>query len=182
MGLTKQLYPLRVTFVGKIVSVKFPSRFCCRARVVFVLVLAATALACDDDGGAGGPIGPGGGGQVPIGVSGTWSGTASDALGQFQMILTLTQTGINVTGTMRGTNAVGAPIYNDGTVSGQATANTFVFTINVPRGGIVDAPGCSASFAATTTDLLSTSMAGNYTGGDTCGNMFVGGRFQLIKQ
>jgi hypothetical protein len=179
---TKQLYPLWVTFVGKIVSVVYPSRFRCRASVVLVLVLAAAALGCDDDGGTGGPIGPGGGGQVPIGVSGTWSGSATDAIGQFQMILTLTQTGINVTGTMRGTNAVGAPIYNNGTVSGQATANTFVFTINVPRGGIVDAPDCSASFAATTTDLLSTSMAGNYTGGDTCGNTFVGGRFQLIKQ
>jgi hypothetical protein len=170
-----------VTFVGKIGPVMYPPRFCCRARIVLVLVLAATALACDDDGGAGGPIGPGGG-QVPIGVSGTWSGSATDAIGQFQMVLTLTQTGIDVVGTMRGTNAVGAPIYNNGTVSGQATANTFVFTINVPRGGIVDAPDCTASFAATTTDLLSTSMAGNYTGGDTCGNTFVGGRFQLIKQ
>jgi hypothetical protein len=146
------------------------------------VVLAIAALACDDDGGAGGPIGPGGGGQVPIGVTGTWSGTASDAIGQFTMILALTQSGVNVTGTMRGTSAVGAPIYNNGTVSGQATTNTFVFTINVPRGGIVDAPDCSASFAATTTDLLATSMSGTYTGGDTCGNTFAGGRFQLIKQ
>ena len=168
--------------MGKIVSVVYPSRFCCRASVVLVLVLAAAALGCDDDGGGGGPIGPGGGGQIPIGVSGTWSGSAVDAIGGFQMILTLTQTGINVSGTMRGTSAVGAPIYNNGTVSGQATLNTFVFTINVPRGGIVDAPDCSASFAATTTDLLSTSMAGNYTGSDTCGNTFLGGRFQLIKQ
>ena len=157
---------------------KYPPRFCFRAAV---LAFAITALACDD-GGAGGPIGPGGGGQVPIGVTGTWSGSASDAIGQFTMTLTLTQSGVNVTGTMRGTSAVGAPIYNNGTVSGQATTNTFVFTINVPRGGIVDAPDCSASFAATTTDLLSTSMSGTYTGGDTCGNTFVGGRFQLVKQ
>ena len=98
------------------------------------------------------------------------------------MILTLTQSGVNVTGTMRGTSAVGAPIYNNGTVSGRATTNTFVFTIDVPRGGIVDAPDCSASFAATTTDLLATSMSGTYTGGDTCGNTFACGRFQLIKQ
>ena len=149
--------------------------------MILVILLATTALACDDNGGAG-PIGPGGGGQVPIGVTGTWSGTASDAIGQFTMILTLVQTGTNVTGTMRGTSAVGAPIYNNGTVTGQATANTFVFTINVPRGGIVDAPDCSAVFAATTTDLIATSMAGTYTGNDTCGKTFVGGRFQLVKQ
>lgn len=119
---------------------------------------------------------------MPFPLTGTWSGSASDAIGQFQMTLTLVQSGVNVTGTMRGTSAVGAPIYNNGTVTGQATTNTFIFTINVPRGGIVDAPDCSASFAGTTNDLLATSMAGTYTGGDTCGNTFAGGRFQLLKQ
>ena len=152
-----------------------------RVRLLLVFVFAVSgAVACDDNGGAG-PIGPGGG-VVASPVAGTWSGTASDAAGQFTMILTLTQSGATVTGTMRGTSAVGAPIYNDGTVSGQAGVNTFAFTITVPRGGIVDAPACSATFAATTTDLLTTSMAGSYTGGDSCGNAFVGGRFQLIKQ
>jgi hypothetical protein len=153
----------------------------CRRAGLFLVVIAVTGvLGCDDGGGAG-PIGPGGG-VAAAPVAGTWSGTASDAIGQFTMILTLTQSGVNVTGTMRGTSAVGAPIYNNGTVSGQAGVNTFAFTINVPRGGIVDAPDCSATFAATTNDLLTTSMSGTYTGSDTCGNTFVGGRFQLIKQ
>jgi hypothetical protein len=100
---------------------------------------------------------------------------------QFQLALRLTQAGNAITGTMTATNAVGGPVFNNGIVSGALSGSSLTFTMTVPVGGIVDAPDCAASFAAVSTDLLATSMAGTYTGTDTCGNTYAGGRFQLIK-
>jgi hypothetical protein len=150
-----------------------------RAGCLLVALLVGSTAACDD----GGPTSPtlGMGGST-LNLTGTWSGSASDALGQFQMTLVLAQSGNSITGSMTGATTVGAPIYTNGTVTGTLSASTLNFTISVPAGGVVDAPDCTASFAGTTTDLLATSMAGTYTGADTCGGTFAGGRFLLVKQ
>ena len=49
-------------------------------------------------------------------------------------------------------------------------------------GSVVDAPDCTASLAGTADDVRQDSMAGTYTGSDTCGGTFAGGRFTLLKQ
>jgi hypothetical protein len=148
--------------------------------VTAILLLVVTA-ACDEN--TVSPTLVSTGSSVPVvNLTGTWSGTASDSFGQFRMVLVLTQSDSAVTGSMTGTTLVGDPLYSDGTVSGTISESTFAFTIAVPLGGITDAPACTASFVATTTDLLATSMSGAYAGADTCGRTFPGGRFQLIKE
>jgi hypothetical protein len=87
-----------------------------------------------------------------------------------------------VTGTFTATTPVGAPIYSAGSIAGTVSSTALAFTISVPRGGVVDAPECSATFAGSADDVRSDSMAGTYAGTDTCGGTFPGGRFTLLKQ
>jgi hypothetical protein len=57
-----------------------------------------------------------------------------------------------------------------------------IFAITIPQGSIVDAPDCSATFTGTADDVRTDSMAGTYSGSDSCGGTFVGGRFTLLKE
>jgi hypothetical protein len=173
-------YPIGLQVRTMIGNVKRSAVTYRRVRGLVTCLAVSTVLSCGDGGSS--PITPGGGAAVVANVAGIWSGTATDALGQFRMTLNLTQTGAQVAGTMIGTTTVGAPLYNNGSVIGRTTVTAFNFSIAVPRGGIPDDPTCTASFTAVTNDLLATSMAGTYTGEDTCRGPFAGGRFQLLKQ
>ena len=84
---------------------------------------------------------------------------------------------LNVSGTW-----IGDATDSTRAIAGTVSATTFTFTIAVPRGAVADAPDCTASFTGTADDVQATSMAGTYTGTDTCGGTFAGGRFTLLNQ
>jgi hypothetical protein len=115
-------------------------------------------------------------------VSGMWIGSASDSTRQMTMTWQLTQQDRNVAGTFSATSPVGAPIYTRGSISGTLSEVALAFRITVPRGGVEDASDCTATFIGTADDVRQDSMAGTYSGSDTCGGTFAGGRFTLIRQ
>jgi hypothetical protein len=143
-----------------------------------LLLLSTAAAACG--GGNGLPIGADG--TTGPNVTGTWIGSASDSTRQITMTWRLLQQDRSVSGTFSATTPVGADVYTSGSISGTVLAGSLTFTITVPRGSVVDAPDCIATFAGTADDLMADSMAGTYTGSDTCGGTFTGGRFTLLKQ
>jgi hypothetical protein len=149
-------------------------------RVATIAVMALVAAGCYD-----GPpssttiVGPG---MTPVNVAGRWTGSASDSTRQLSMTWVLTQQDRTVTGTFQASTPVGAPVYTGGTISGTALASGLTFTITVPRGSVVDFPDCTALFAGTADDVRTDSMAGTYSGSDTCGGTYTGGRFTLIKE
>ena len=152
------------------------------SRLACLALVTAAATACDD-----GPSSPTristGGSTAPVNLAGTWTGPANDSAGQMAMTWVLTQSDRNVAGTFTASTAVGAPIYTGGSIAGMvASGTTLTFTITVPQGSIVDAPDCSATYTGTAADLRADSMAGTYSGSDSCGGTFVGGRFSLLKQ
>ena len=152
------------------------------AKLLCLTFAAAVALGCDD----GSPLtvssGSGNGATPTLNVSGTWVGDGTDSTRPMRMTFQLTQSNQNVTGTFVATTPVGAPIYTSGAVAGTVSATAFTFTIAVPQGAVADAPDCTASFTGTADDVRADSMAGTYTGMDTCGGTFAGGRFTLLKQ
>jgi Na+-transporting NADH:ubiquinone oxidoreductase subunit NqrB len=152
------------------------------SRLLCLALVSVVALACDD-----GPTSPvkissGNSGSRALAVTGTWIGTATDSTRQMTMTWQLAQSDSNVTGTFTATTPVGAPIYTGGSIAGTVSATALVFTIAVPRGSVVDAADCTATFAGTADDVRADSMSGTYSGTDTCGGTFAGGRFTLLKQ
>jgi hypothetical protein len=151
------------------------------SRALCLTLLAAGMAACGGGGNAL-PIGVGNGGATTLDVAGTWSGSANDSNRQMTMTWQLSQQNRSVAGTFAATTVVGAPIYTSGNISGTLSNTALTFTITVPRGSVVDAPDCTALLAGTADDVRQDSMAGTYTGSDTCGGTFAGGRFTLLKQ
>ena len=152
------------------------------ARLLCLTFVAAAALACDDGPGSPLTISSGSGTAATLNVAGTWMGAANDSTRQMTMTWQLTQSNRNVAGTFAATTAVGAPIYTSGAIAGTVSDTAFTFTITVPRGSVADAPECTASFTGTADDVRADSMAGTYSGSDSCDGTFTGGRFTLLKQ
>lgn len=146
-----------------------------RAAGLVLLVLALPA--CSDEDHSSATLGPPG-----TNVSGTWTGSASDSTRQMTMTWQLTQQDRNVAGTFSATSPVGAPIYTRGSITGTLSEAALAFRITVPRGGVEDAADCAATFIGTADDVQQDSMAGTYTGSDTCGGTLAGGRFTLLRQ
>lgn len=153
-----------------------------KATLLCLALAMLATFACD-----GGPTSPvtissGSGAGATLDVAGTWIGPSTDSAGQMTMTWRLTQSNRNVTGTFTATTPIGAPIYTGGSIAGVASPAALEFTITIPQGSIVDAPDCSATFTGTAGDVRADSMAGTYSGTDSCGGTFIGGRFTLLKQ
>lgn len=148
------------------------------------LCLALWMISLPVAGCGGGPNSPpiGIGGSGTLNVAGTWSGSSSDSTRQMAMTWRLSQQDRSVSGTFSASTPIGAPIYTSGSISGSLSATALTFTVSVPRGGVEDAPDCTATFTGTADDVRQDSMAGTYTGSDTCGGTFAGGRFTMLRQ
>lgn len=153
-----------------------------RSRLLCLVLGIAAWAGCDDGPTTPVRIGTANGGAATANVSGTWIGTATDSTRQLSMTWQLTQSDRNVTGTFTATTPVGAPVYSAGAITGTVSSSSLAFTISVPRGSVVDFPDCTATLSGTADDVRSDSMAGTYSGTDTCGGTFAGGRFSLLKQ
>ena len=156
-----------------------------RARltpILPMLLLAILVSSCDSPA-TSSSIGRSGGASPSqvVNLTGAWSGTATDPLGQVQMFWQLTQSGTSVTGTVSANTIVGVPLYA-GTITASLTASTLTFRITVPRGSIIELPDCSLTLTGSATDLQADSMAGTYTGEHSCFGTVQGGRFLLTKQ
>ena len=149
-------------------------------RLMAVALLACAVLACDDTPSSPRQISTTG--AAALEVDGTWAGSASDSTRQLSMTWRLTQSDRNVTGTFSATTPVGAPIYTAGAITGTASTTALSFTIAIPRGAVDGSPDCTATLSGTADDVREDSMAGTYSGSDTCGGTFAGGRFTLLRQ
>jgi hypothetical protein len=160
-----------------------------RSRFALALLLTAIFAACDDDGpttptrisSSGGGTSDGGT-PTSVNLTGTWTGTSLDTAGGLRLTWQLTQTNRNVTGGVTATTPVGAPVYTSGSFNGTLSGTTMPFTITIPVGAVAGSPNCTVTLTGTAQNVTSTSLAGTYTGDDSCVGAILDGRLTMIKQ
>ena len=108
-------------------------------------------------------------------LTGTWTGTGSDAQGAELFTWTVTQTGERITGSA----ALDSANRNDGscgschkqksgTLSGTLSGGALTLTLDFPQGGADITPLCGITLHASTTDVAATRITATYTGTTTC--------------
>jgi hypothetical protein len=144
------------------------------APLVIAALLIATATGCGSS-----PAAPNAGpvSTVPssLNLSGSWSGTGTDAQGPEKFRWTVTQTGSNLTGTAildpaDPTDGTCGSCHKQksGTVSGTISGSTLTLTLDFPQGGGDLTPLCGLTMTATTTDVAAGRISSAYTGSTTC--------------
>ncbi len=125
-----------------------------------------------------------------IGFVGTWTGMGADSQGETTVTWSLTQTGAAVSGTVA-TEAVSP---NDGScnschrnksgsVSGTISGSTLTLSMFFAAGVNGDpTPACSQTLAATASSLADGTLAGEYTGADTCEGPFTNGKLAMARR
>jgi hypothetical protein len=114
-----------------------------------------------------------------VSLSGTWKGTGTDVSEGSQFTWALTQNGNNVTGTS-GFVGVRSSFNANGAITGTVSGTTFTFTFMVTF--VPPFQFCTAT-ASGSAQVTSTSMAGSYTGTNSCtGGPFTSGQFNLTEQ
>ena len=110
-----------------------------------------------------------------LNISGSWTGTGTDAQGPEKFRWTLTQTGSTLTGTAimdPGDPADGSCAschkQKNGTVSGTISGTALTLTLDFPKGGSDLTPLCGITMTATTSDVAAGRIAAAYTGTTTC--------------
>ena len=116
-----------------------------------------------------------------LNLTGTFSGEASDSFGPgLQFTWQLTQSGTAVSGTM--VTRFGGSLLATGTVSGTLSGTIFTFIFTIPPGGIPSLPTCSSTANGTAPGVTNTTIAGTYSGVNSCLGPFTNGRFTLTRQ
>jgi hypothetical protein len=154
----------------------------------FVVVASLVAAACASPAAPTQPAQPAQPAQ-PLSVAGTWTGTSTDSQGVTVITLQLTQTGSTVSGTV----ATRAPDPNDGscnachrnksgTFQGTLTGTTLAMTMAFAAGADGDpTPICSATMSGAAPGVTAQSLAGEFTGSDTCEGAFLDGKLTLRR-
>ena len=154
-------------------------------RIVAVTALMVPAISC-----AGSPATTTSPSSPPIGFAGTWNGTGVDSQGSTTVTWSLTGTGAGVSGTVR-TEAVDP---NDGscnschrnksgTVSGTVAGTKLTLTMFFAAGVNGDpTPACSATVTGTASITGDGTLAGEYSGADTCEGPFTNGTLALARR
>ena len=96
------------------------------------------------------------------------------------MVLQLTQSGTSVSGTVTITDT-STGLTARGTVSGTVSGASIHFTITIPAGGFETQPSCTGS-ATADAQVSGTSMAGTYTGSNSCTGAIGSGQITLNKR
>ena len=153
--------------------------------VVPVMAIMVLAISC-----AGSPATPTSPSSQPIGFAGTWNGTGVDSQGATTVIWSLTETGAAVSGTVT-TQAVDP---NDGscnschrnksgTVSGTISGTKLTLTMFFAAGVSGDpTPACSATVTGTASSTGGGTLAGEYSGVDTCEGPFTNGTLAMARR
>ena len=121
-------------------------------------------------------------------LSGSWTGTGTDAQGPEKFRWTLTQTGSTLTGTAimdPGDPADGSCAschkQKNGTVSGTISGTALTLTMDFPKGGSDLTPLCGITMTATTSDVAAGRIAGAYTGTTTCEGPITDGMLMVAR-
>lgn len=120
--------------------------------------------------------------QPSVSLTGTYSGSAFDSSGAGQMTWQLTQpNATSVSGTVLAKTVTGTVTFN-GTVSGTLSGTALTFTITVPQGGIPTLANCTLNISGAASGVTTTTIAGTYSGTNSCTGPFSNGQFSLAKQ
>ena len=153
--------------------------------IVSVTALTALAISC-----AGSPPTPTSPSSQPLGFAGTWNGTGVDSQGATTVTWSLTGTGASVSGTVT-TQAVDP---NDGscnschrnkrgTVSGTISGTKLTLAMFFAAGVNGDpTPACSATVTGTASSTGEGTLAGEYSGADTCEGPFTNGTLVMARR
>jgi hypothetical protein len=115
------------------------------------------------------------------GLTGTWSGSASDSSGPGRMSWQITQTGTSFSGTATLTDS-GTALGGRGSVSGTVSNGSIHFSITIPAGGF-DSPYASCAGEVSGDGQSSTaSIAGTYSGSNSCTGAITSGQLTLNRQ
>jgi hypothetical protein len=68
-----------------------------------------------------------------------------------------------------------------GALAGTLSGSTLTFTITIPTGSILGSPNCSASITGSANNVTATTIAGTYTGTNSCTGGLDNGQFTLNK-
>ncbi|MCU1385342.1 MAG: hypothetical protein JWL71_4039 [Acidobacteria bacterium] len=121
-------------------------------------------------------------------LTGTWTGTGTDAQGPEMFTWTLTQVGDRLTG-----SAVLDPADpNDGscgschkqkhgTMTGTVANGALTLTLDFPDGGADITPLCGITMHAATSDIASSRITASYTGTTTCEGPITDGKFTVTR-
>ena len=121
-------------------------------------------------------------------LTGTWTGTGTDAQGPETFRWTVTQSGDRLTGT-----AVLEPADpNDGTcgschkkksgtLTGTLSGGALTVTLEFPEGGADITPLCGLTMHATTTDVAAGRITASYTGTTTCEGPIADGKLTVVR-
>ncbi len=147
--------------------------------------LTVLAISC-----AGSPAAPAAPSSQPVGFAGTWNGTGVDSQGATTVTWSLTQTGASVSG-MVATQAVDP---NDGScnschrnksgaVSGTSSGQKLTLTMFFAAGVSGDpTPACSATVTGIASSTGEGTLAGEYSGADTCEGPFTNGTLTMARR
>lgn len=108
-------------------------------------------------------------------ITGTWTGTGSDAQGPETFKWTLTQTGDRITGSVildptdpNDGSCGSCHKRKSGTATGRLSSGVLTLTLDFPAGGSDITPLCGLTMNATTTDIAAGRISARYTGTTTC--------------
>lgn len=121
-------------------------------------------------------------------LTGTWSGTGTDAQGPETFTWTMTQTGDRLTGTAVMDSAT--PLdgscgschkQKSGTIAGTLSNGALTLTLDFPEGGADITPLCGITMHASTADVAAGRIAASYTGTTTCEGPITDGKLTVTR-
>ena len=108
-------------------------------------------------------------------LTGTWTGTGTDAQGPETFRWTVTQTGDRITGTVvldpadpNDGSCGSCHKKKNGTVTGTLSGGALTLALEFPAGGTDLTPLCGITMNASTTNVAAARIAASYTGTTTC--------------
>ena len=121
-------------------------------------------------------------------LTGTWTGTGTDAQGAETFQWTVTQIGDRLTGTAvldsanRNDGSCGScHKQKTGTLTGTLTGGALTVSLEFPEGGADITPLCGITMHATTTDVAAGRINASYTGTTTCEGAITDGRLTVSR-
>lgn len=142
---------------------------------LFVAALLLTAIGCGSSPAAPNTTTPTTTTPSAANLTGTWTGTGTDAQGPETFRWTVTQTGDRISGAavLEPTDPADGSCgschkQKTGTLAGTLSGGALTLTLDFPAGGKDITPLCGITMNATTTDVAAGRIAAAYTGTTTC--------------
>jgi hypothetical protein len=121
-------------------------------------------------------------------LTGTWTGTGTDAQGAETFRWSVTQTGDRLTGTAvldsanRNDGSCGScHKQKNGTLAGTLSNGALTLTLDFPEGGNDITPLCGLTMHAATSDIASGRITASYTGTTTCEGPISDGTLTVVR-